>query len=87
MTTTTDRPASSHSDAGSTVRPAPVSKFAKFVAIFTLVAGAVMVIAGAATWITVQSSPAEERITVSEDSPASPTTPWTVRSPRTRKPR
>lgn len=36
---------------------------------FTLIAGAVMIVAGAATWITVQTSLADERITVSDDSP------------------
>ena len=47
----------------------PVGKFARFVAFFTLAAGLIMMIAGAATWVTVQSSLADERITVSEDSP------------------
>jgi hypothetical protein len=39
------------------------------IAIFTIVAGAIMLIAGVATWFTVQSSLADERITVSDDSP------------------
>ena len=45
------------------------NRTARLVAIFTLVAGVIMLVAGAATWITVQSSLADERITVSEDSP------------------
>jgi len=45
------------------------SKFAKFVAIFTMIAGAIMIVAGATTWVLVQNSLADERITVSDDSP------------------
>jgi len=45
------------------------NSLARLVAIFTIVAGLVMIVAGAATWMTVQSSLADERITVSEDSP------------------
>lgn len=45
------------------------SSLARVVAIFTIVAGLIMIVAGAATWLTVQSSLADERITVSEDSP------------------
>ena len=67
MTTTTDRPATTPTAAPSTAPS--VNKFARIVAIFTLAAGAVMMIAGAATWVTVQSALADERITVSEDSP------------------
>jgi predicted phage tail protein len=67
MTITTARPRAE--SAGSSPAAAPASKFARFVAYFTVVAGAVMLIAGAATWMTVQSSLADERITVSEDSP------------------
>jgi hypothetical protein len=37
--------------------------------ILTLIAGLVMVVAGGVTWFTVQGSLADERITVSEDSP------------------
>jgi hypothetical protein len=39
----------------------------RLLAIVVMVAGAVMVVAGAATWFTVQSQLADERITVSED--------------------
>ena len=63
MTITLEKPATSSTAVSS------VSKFARIVAIFTLIAGAVMMIAGTATWITVQSSLADERITVSDDSP------------------
>ena len=62
--------ATEHGSSTSTgVVPAPVSRVPRLVAMFTVFAGAVMIIAGAATWFTVQSSLAEERITVSEDSP------------------
>ena len=44
------------------------ARMARLVAIFTIVAGAIMLVAGTATWITVQSSLADERITVSDDS-------------------
>jgi hypothetical protein len=67
MTTTTDRPSSTRTDAPQA--SASVSKIARFIGIFALVAGAIMMIAGTATWITVQSSLSQERITVSEDSP------------------
>jgi hypothetical protein len=42
---------------------------ARIAAIITIAAGIVLAIGGAATWITVQSNLADERITVSEDSP------------------
>jgi uncharacterized membrane protein len=45
------------------------SNFAKFTAIFTIVAGAAMILAGVATWVTVQNSLSNEHITVSDDSP------------------
>jgi hypothetical protein len=45
------------------------TKVARLIAIFTIAAGAIMFIAGTATWITVQSNLSGERITVSEDSP------------------
>jgi hypothetical protein len=67
MTTTTDRPSSTRTDA--THASEPVNKIARIIGIFTLVAGAIMLIAGTATWMTVQSSLAQERITVSDDSP------------------
>jgi len=53
----------------STAPAATRDRLASFVAIFTIVAGAIMLVAGVATWFTVQSSLADERITVSDDSP------------------
>ena len=67
MTTTTDRLSSTRTEARQA--PAPVSKIARFIAIFTLIAGAIMIVSGTATWVTVQSALADERITVSDDSP------------------
>ena len=67
MTITLEQPVRTTTSATSASTPA--SKFARIVAIFTLIAGAVMMIAGTGTWITVQSSLADERITVSDDSP------------------
>lgn len=45
------------------------SSTARIAAIFTIVAGLIMIVAGGVTWVTVQSSLADERITVSDDSP------------------
>ena len=42
---------------------------ARIAAIVTMVAGLLMAVAGAATWYTVQGNLADERITVSDDSP------------------
>ena len=41
----------------------------KIAAILTMLAGLVLAIGGAATWVTVQSNLADERVTVSDDSP------------------
>lgn len=46
-----------------------VSRLARIIAIVVVTAGALMIVAGVGTWLTVQSSLADERITVSEDSP------------------
>jgi hypothetical protein len=67
MTTTTEHRASGSADAAHTAEP--VNKLVRIIAIFTLIAGAIMIVSGAATWMTVQSSLSDERITVSEDSP------------------
>ncbi len=45
------------------------TKPARIAAIVTMVAGLILTVAGAATWFTVQGNLADERITVSEDSP------------------
>jgi hypothetical protein len=45
------------------------TKPARIAAIVTMVAGLILAVAGAATWFTVQGNLADERITVSEDSP------------------
>ena len=42
---------------------------ARIAGIVTLVAGVVLALAGAVTWVTVQTNLSDERITVSEDSP------------------
>lgn len=42
---------------------------ARIAAIITMVAGLVLAVAGAVTWVTVQQNLSDERITVSEDSP------------------
>ena len=68
MTITTDSPSTTRTPARD-LAPAGSSKLVRLVAIFTLIAGAVMIVSGAATWMTVQSSLADERITVSDDSP------------------
>ena len=49
-----------------TARSAP-ARIVRVLAMLVIAAGAVMVIGGAATWFTVQSQLADERITVSED--------------------
>ena len=61
MTTIQDRP----TDAPAT-RP---HRLPRVVAIVLVLAGALLVVGGVTTWFTVQSSLADERITVSEDSP------------------
>ena len=66
MTATNERPSTASTDPAARSGP---SRFARFVAIFSLIAGAILTITGAATWVTVQSSLAAERITVSDDSP------------------
>ena len=48
---------------------APAYRVTRIAAIITIVAGVVLAIGGATTWFTVQSNLADERITVSEDSP------------------
>src|SRR5688572_29158689 len=67
MTAINDGSSTGRTDTSHSSRPA--SGFARFVAVFTMIAGAIMIVSGAATWITVQSSLADERITVSDDSP------------------
>jgi len=47
----------------------PVSRTARLAAVITMVAGLVLAISGATVWFTVQTNLADERITVSEDSP------------------
>jgi len=47
----------------------PSFRVTRIAALITIVAGVVLAISGAATWVTVQSNLADERITVSEDSP------------------
>lgn len=54
----------------STASAVPLSRPAKLIRILSLLliaAGAVMLVAGAATWLTVQTQLADERITVAED--------------------
>ena len=60
MTTTAEVPAA---------RTETVSTKVRVASIITIVAGVILMISGAITWTTVQSSLADERITVSEDSP------------------
>ena len=45
------------------------AKPARIAAVVTMVAGLILTVAGATTWFTVQGNLADERITVSEDSP------------------
>jgi len=45
------------------------TKSARIAAIVTMAAGLILAIGGAATWFTVQGNLADERITVSDDSP------------------
>jgi hypothetical protein len=47
----------------------PTHRVSRIAAIVTIVAGIVLAVGGATTWFTVQSNLADERITVSEDSP------------------
>ena len=63
MTTTTAAGAQAPS------HTAPAYRATRIAAIITIVAGVVLAISGATTWFTVQSNLADERITVSEDSP------------------
>ena len=65
MTTTT---AAAGTEAPS--HTAPAHRATRIAAIITIVAGVVLAISGATTWFTVQSNLADERITVSEDSPS-----------------
>jgi hypothetical protein len=68
MTTTFE---ARNSTAGSTAAKShsTIQRAARIAAILTMVAGVLMSVAGAATWFTVQGNLADERITVSEDSP------------------
>ena len=52
-----------------TVAPQRSTRTARISEIVAMVAGAILAIAGVVTWFTVQSNLADERITVSEDSP------------------
>jgi hypothetical protein len=52
-----------------TVVPQRSTRAARICAIVTIVAGAILAIAGVVTWFTVQGNLADERITVSDDSP------------------
>ena len=52
---------------GRTARLAGTARTVRILAVLLMVAGAVMLVAGAATWFTVQSQLADEKITVSED--------------------
>ncbi|GIJ19728.1 aromatic ring-opening dioxygenase LigA [Micromonospora lutea] len=58
MSTSTESAATTPRAVGSTVR---------LLSILVIVAGLIMLVAGAATWFTVQSQLADERITVSDD--------------------
>jgi uncharacterized membrane protein YidH (DUF202 family) len=51
----------------------------RVLAILVMAAGAIMMVAGVATWFTVQSQLSDERITVSDDAATSPVTPSTAR--------
>ncbi len=53
----------------STVTAQRSTRTARICAIITMVAGAILAIAGVVTWFTVQGNLADERITVSDDSP------------------
>lgn len=55
--------------AATTLASSRSTGIARIAAIVTMLAGAILAIAGLFTWFTVQSNLAEERITVSEDSP------------------
>ncbi|HSK26058.1 MAG TPA: hypothetical protein VK894_04030 [Jiangellales bacterium] len=52
-----------------TTTRASTNSTARLLAVLVIAAGAVMIVAGAATWFLVQDSLADERITVSEDAP------------------
>jgi len=53
--------------AGSTGRAGGPARIVRILAVLVMVAGGLMVVAGAATWLTVQSQLADEKITVAED--------------------
>ena len=65
-TTTATAPAPARSSATSSGRS---SKAPAIAAIITMIAGIILMVAGAGTWFTVQGNLADERITVSDDSP------------------
>ncbi len=72
MTTTdsrTQRPARHTDDAITVTVTRSASTTARIAALITILAGVVLAVGGATTWFTVQSNLADERITVSEDSP------------------
>jgi hypothetical protein len=50
-----------------TTRPAGPIRVMRILGLLLIIAGAVLLVAGAATWITVQNQLADEKITVSED--------------------
>ena len=55
--------------ATTTVVPRRSTRAPRIAAIVTMVAGAILAVAGGVTWFTVQDNLNDERITVSEDSP------------------
>jgi len=65
MTTTVAPPAPSHTAPATRSMP----RATRIAALITILAGVVLAVGGATTWFTVQSNLADERITVSEDSP------------------
>jgi hypothetical protein len=67
--TTTFEPRNSTSTRTTTGHSWSIQRAARVAAIITMLAGVLMSAAGATTWYTVQSNLADERITVSEDSP------------------
>jgi hypothetical protein len=66
---TSTKPVEADVMATNTVASRRSTRGARIAAIVTMVAGAILAIAGVVTWFTVQSNLADERITVSEDSP------------------
>jgi hypothetical protein len=67
--TTTFEPRNSTSTLTTTDHSWSIQRAARAAAIITMLAGVLMSAAGATTWYMVQSNLADERITVSEDSP------------------